>query len=396
MDRSANARFEALYRAHHAAVSRCVARLGVPRETWPDILQEVWITAARRLASLEVHPRAVAWLCSVARNHAMHQCRSAARSQRKAQASAVEQSREHDDPFSERDAWDTLHRILANFPLEQREVYLKIELHGMSAGDVADELGISINTVNSRLRLTRNRLRESGPALIAALILLRGRIAEAAHGGFENQDRAAPAPASTTPAIGVPGRLAGASGKLALLAFLVLSPSASRHREQHHLAPPASPSLRQAPESMDSVHSCLYLPWASDVPAPSRQLVPERPIPPAPPGRAPVRATRATGDERAIPRPRPSFHNDGRDLFDDAYAALTAKHYPKALRLARLQRRRYPTSQLRESCTVLIIRALCEMGRTQRAREEVKKFERESPNSVAFRTRLSKLPPECQ
>lgn len=391
MDRSANARFEALYRAHHAAVSRCVARLGVPRETWPDILQEVWITAARRLASLEVHPRAVAWLCSVARNHAMHQCRSAARSQRKAQASAVEQSREHDDPFSERDAWDTLHRILANFPLEQREVYLKIELHGMSAGDVAEELGISINTVNSRLRLTRNRLRESGPALIAALILLRGRIAEAAHGGFEERPRAAPA--STTPAIGVPGRLAGASGKLALLAFLVLSPSASRHREQHHLAPPASPSLRQAPESMDSVHSCLYLPWASDVPAPSRQLVPERPIPPAPPGRAPVRATR---DKRAIPRPTPSLHNDGRDLFDDAHAAFTAKQYRKAYTLGRRFLKRHPASQLRESCKVLIIRTLCEMGRTQRAREEVKKFKRESPNSVAFRARLSKLPPECQ
>lgn len=392
MDRSVNARFEVLYRTHQAAVSRCVARLGVPREVWPDILQEVWITAARRLASLEAHPRAVAWLCSVARNHAMHHCRSTARSQRKAQAIAVERSREHDDPFGERDAWDTLNRLLAEVPLEQREVYLKIEVHGMSAGDVADELGISINTVNSRLRLTRNRLRESGPALIAALILLRARFAEAACGGFEDVVSATTvtATASTRQASQSSGRLAGVTGKVALVALLVLSPSAWQHREQDDLVLRASPSQRQAPESLDSVHPCLYLAWASDPPALGRQVVSERPTPPEHPGRA------APTGQRTLSRPSPSLPNDGLDLFRAANDAYRAQRYKRALRFALLHRKRYPTSQLRESCTIIIIKAVCRVGESRRAREMMKEFARESPNSFASRASLAQLPKECR
>ena len=390
MDHSANARFEALYRTHQAAVSRCVARLGVPREVWPDILQEVWITAARRLRSLEAHPCAVAWLCSVARNHAMHHCRSTARHQRKAQAIAVERSREHDDPFGERDAWDTLHRLLANSPLEQREVYLKIEVHGMSAGDVAEELGISVNTVNSRLRLTRNRLRESGPALIAALILLRARIAEAAYGDIEDRVSPRTATATTKHTGEFAARLSGISSKLALIALLVLSPSASWQREQHDLVLTASPSLRQSPESPGSVHPCLHLPWASDPPASARQVASERPPPPAPPRRAaPIR-------KRTLARPSPSLHDDGVDLFSDVMAAFNAKQYNKARRLAGKHRKRYPTSPFSESCELIIIRAHCKMGESRKAREMVREFSRESPNSGASRARLAQVLTRCR
>lgn len=389
MDRSANARFEVLYRTHQAAVSRCVARLGVPREVWPDILQEVWITAARRLTSLEAHPRAVAWLCSVARNHAMHHCRSTARNQRKAQAIAIERPREHDDPFGERDAWDTLQRLLANIPPEQREVYLKIELHGMSAGDVADELGISVNTVNSRLRLTRNRLRESGPALIAAMILLRARITEAADHGSENVTTTATA--STAQASELSGRLAGITGKLAFLAFLALSLSSSQPREQHDLGLRASPSLRQASDSLDSVHPRLRRPWASDPPVPGRKVVSEeRPPLPAPPRRE------APEGQRTLSRPSPTLHNDGRDLFRDANDAYTARRYQKALKLALAHRKRHPTSQLRDSCALIIIQALCRGGDSRKASEKVKEFARESPDGFAFRARLAQLPKECR
>lgn len=391
MDRSANARFEALYRTHQTAVSRCVARLGLPREAWPDIVQEVWITAARRLASLEAHPRAVAWLCSVARNHAMHHCRNAARRQRKYQAIAIEGSREHDDPFGERDAWDTLNRLLADCPLEQRDVYLKIELHGLSAADVAEELGISINTVNSRLRLTRNRLRESGPALIAALILFRARTAEAAYGGSDGLIGATTETAISTQAGKRSARAVGITGKLALVALLVLSPSASQTGEQHDLVPRASPSLTQAPEPLDSVHPRLHVPWANEPPTLGRQALSAV----RPPLEQPRRAAASTG-QRSLARPSPSLHNDGRDLYRDALDALHAGRGDKALKLALLHRKQYPISQLRDSRELIIIRALCQAGDSREARKQAEEFARESPNQLAMRARAFQQLQKCR
>ena len=42
-------RFETLYRAHEATVRRCVVSLGLPPHLGPDLLQDVWLTALRRL-----------------------------------------------------------------------------------------------------------------------------------------------------------------------------------------------------------------------------------------------------------------------------------------------------------------------------------------------------------
>lgn len=78
---------------------------------------------------------------------------------------------------------------------------------------------------------------------------------------------------------------------------------------------------------------------------------------------------------------------------NDAYRS---GRYAEALALALEHRKNHPDSQLREPCTVIIIRALCMMGDARGARERVREFARESPNSLVFRARLAQLPNECR
>ena len=90
------------------------------------------------------------------------------------------------------------------------------------------------------------------------------------------------------------------------------------------------------------------------------------------------------------------LHDVGVDLFSDVMAAFNAKQYNKARRLAGKHRKRYPTSPFSESCELIIIRAHCKMGESRKAREMVREFSRESPNSGASRARLAQVLTRCR
>lgn len=389
MERSIHAKFDELYRAHSAVVQRCVASLGLPRHTWPDILQDVWMTASRRLGELTAHPRPSAWLCTVARHHAMHHVRAHLRRQRKLEAVAVEPSRAVDDPIREHDAWETLSRLLASCPLDQREVYLKIELHGMTAGEVAEELGISVNTVHSRLRLTRQRLRESGAALAALLLLLRSRLGAE---GLPAQFGAPLDPAAASRR----SSLAATAGKVVVIG-LMLAAAVSFRDPGLRIDPPTSDSLAAAPEPLDPVHpQLIHRPWVT---LPAAQPAAHAPAPPELPSPRPPATPRRPRATRAAPpdlRTPLAPQDDGEQLLAAAQTAYRAARFERALQHAEQHRRRYPASELREARETLIVQSLCRLGRDAEARAQLRMFARESPDERAFRARLATLPEGCR
>lgn len=388
------AKFYALYEAHHAAVQRCVASLGLPRYLWQDIVQDVWITALHRFDTLVAHPRPVGWLCTVVRNSAMHYVRGHLRRQNKHQALAAEPSRTTDDPVGERDAWDTLARLLTRCPLEQREVYLKIELYGMTANEVAEELGLSVNTVYSRLRKAREHLRESGAALAAVLLLLRTRLVHAVPA--ELQVPIGDALAALGPAANAAqtSRASGAAGKLALVALLILPASSSRQVEE---VPAVGHAASGSFEELDSVHhERPWIPWAPPSPSgTSVALAPASDLPPPQPG---ARAVRGRGARPAAAPPQPGVvpREDGEDLYRAAREAYRAGRYERALDAALRHRARFPTSQLGDSRELLVAQVYCALGREADARAQVRSFALEAPEKGAHRARLARLPEECR
>jgi RNA polymerase sigma-70 factor (ECF subfamily) len=397
LELSVQARFEQLYKAHGAAVERCVASFGLPRHVWPDILQDVWMTAVRRLDEVIAHPRPIAWLCTVARNHAMHYVRGHLRRERKTQAVAVELIQVASDPCRDWDSWATLSRLLADCPLEQREIYLKIELHGMTAGEVAVELGLSVNTIHSRLRLARQRLRESSAALGTLILLLREHLV---------REGVALPPKMSSESLVVSASEAsqhtsvGMTGKAALIALLILPAADSRQEAESRLGQPAAAAPVDPPSGLDSVHvRVIQVPFIDLRSAGMAvRLVPSDAVA--------VSATLRRQDEpRRLSRrkatapslaPGPMPLDDGESLLQAAEKAYGERRFEHAWKNALKHRRLYPASELRDSREILVAKALCQLGHDVEAKMHVRTFARESPDERAFRARLGQLREECR
>lgn len=309
------------------------------------------------------------------------------------------QIREHLGAFSDRDAWDTLNRLLVNCPIEQREVYLKIELHGMTAGELAEELGISVNTVHSRLRLTRQRLRESSAALAALLVLLREQLMR--EGVSLPPTMSSPSQLASVGESKQP-MLAGLSGKAALIAFLLLPASDSRHDKELRLEDPEAAVLTEQAHARDSVHTrSIQVPWVQSRPLEMGARLTLSEVAPEPTTTPPLR--RRASLRRAnpsLPVPGPQRQNapldDGESLLQGAETAYRGRRFDQALKYALRHRRLYPASELRYAREILIASALCRLGRDREARMHVRMFSRESPEERVFRARLAQLPEECR
>ena len=152
-------RFEALYRREFAFVWAAARHLGVPPGALDDVVQDVFLTAYRRLDHLrfEVSPRA--WLFGVTRKVSFRYRRGAARRTRRHDAMAALTRPQAQAPQQRHDDAQQLERLLAGLSEVTRTVWQMTELLGMSAPEIASELGIPVNTVYSRLRLAREQLR---------------------------------------------------------------------------------------------------------------------------------------------------------------------------------------------------------------------------------------------
>lgn len=157
-------RFEALYRGEFAFVWSVAQHLGVSASAIDDVVQDVFLTAYRRIDSLrfEVSPRA--WLFGVTRRVAFRYRRGAARRARRHTAFAEVSRPVGEAPQHRHDHAQQLARLLARLSHNTREVWQMTELLGMSAPEISSELGLPLNTVYSRLRIAREQLQ----ALVAA------------------------------------------------------------------------------------------------------------------------------------------------------------------------------------------------------------------------------------
>jgi RNA polymerase sigma factor (sigma-70 family) len=154
--------FTRIYHDHARHVMCAARRLGVSPENLPDVAQEVWLLASRRLPDLDLSQPLGPWLTHVVWHLVQHQRRSYARHARRLQAlTAAHPSEPAAEPYTRGEAAWTLEPALDDLPDEQRAVLLSSDYEGMTAREISEALGIGLNTVYSRLRLARQRCRES-------------------------------------------------------------------------------------------------------------------------------------------------------------------------------------------------------------------------------------------
>jgi RNA polymerase sigma-70 factor (ECF subfamily) len=145
-----------IYDEHQAFVRRNAIRLGIPRGHADDVVQDVFVTLVRRSAALGEFRSQRALLFAIVR-------RVCANYRRKLDRKPVQPLLAgtlrvvDDDGFDRAEAAHTVARFLERLDEPRREVFVLAELEGLSAPEIAEALGINVNTVYTRLRAARQR-----------------------------------------------------------------------------------------------------------------------------------------------------------------------------------------------------------------------------------------------
>ena len=152
---------EALYRDHADFVWRTVRRLGVPDEAAEDVVQEVFIVVRRRLPDYEGRGAPTTWLFAIARGVAANWRRSRQRAERRLRVVPdPEPAGTPEDAVRRKRVKSLIQGLLDELEPKQRIVFELADIEGMSGPEVAEALGVPLNTVYSRLRLARRRFKK--------------------------------------------------------------------------------------------------------------------------------------------------------------------------------------------------------------------------------------------
>jgi RNA polymerase sigma-70 factor (ECF subfamily) len=148
--------FEALYRETFPAVWRVLGRLGVPQADLHDAAQNVYLVAHRRRAEFSGRSSVKTWVVGIAVNVAADMCRTARRKPMHPLDEKVPDAAPGPHELaSQAESLALVSRLLETLPIERRQIFILAELEEFTAPEIAESLGLNLNTVYSRLRLAR-------------------------------------------------------------------------------------------------------------------------------------------------------------------------------------------------------------------------------------------------
>lgn len=151
--------FASLYHRHHAFVWRILRRMGVPAAALDDATQDVFVVVHRRRDDLHADASVRSWLFGIARRVASDVHRRQRRVQRKLEAlpTPTNAAPPLDDAVARSEAADFVRSFLGQLDEGHRMVFVLADVEGLTAPEIAEALGLKVNTVYSRLRNARRR-----------------------------------------------------------------------------------------------------------------------------------------------------------------------------------------------------------------------------------------------
>ena len=155
---------EQVYDQHVDFVWRNLRRLGVPADAVEDAVQEVFLVVHRRLHEFEGRSQLRTWLFQIVLRVASDQRRTVRRksAHARAEGAVVEADSVADDAIPGPDerllqveGARVLHELLDELDDDRRAVLVLAELEQMSGPEIAESLGLNLNTAYARLRAAR-------------------------------------------------------------------------------------------------------------------------------------------------------------------------------------------------------------------------------------------------
>lgn len=152
-------RFEDLYSQHFDFVWRNLRRLGVGPAVVEDAVQDAFMILHRRLEDLRPEASAKAFLFGIALRVAHDYRRTARRkgADRLDPDTAISKEAGPFERTAKAEAVRIIERFLESLDGEKRAVFALAELEGMTAPEISTALSVNLNTVYSRLRISRER-----------------------------------------------------------------------------------------------------------------------------------------------------------------------------------------------------------------------------------------------
>ena len=157
----------ALFEQHYAFVFRSVRRLGVPPSLVDDAVQDVFLVVHRRLEDFAGRSTIQTWLYGIILRVVADYRRA---NRRRANVliqfegegnSALSNEAGPADLLARREAARVLNRVLDALDDDKRAVFVSVELEQMTMPQIAEALGINVNTAYARLRAARQQFSEA-------------------------------------------------------------------------------------------------------------------------------------------------------------------------------------------------------------------------------------------
>ena len=156
-----NREFIEIYREHRGYVASLLLRFGVSSADVDDVAQEVFLTLHDRMDEYDPELASIrSWLYGIARRRAANERRRGARHQKKLAQRPAQRMFITEAELRRREAGRLVDRFIKALDPERAEVFSMIDVQGRSAPEVAEWLGVNLNTVYTRLRSARQRFAE--------------------------------------------------------------------------------------------------------------------------------------------------------------------------------------------------------------------------------------------
>jgi RNA polymerase sigma-70 factor (ECF subfamily) len=161
-------RFDDVYEAHFKFVWKAARRLGVPEASLDDVVQEVFVVVHRKLHEQNV-TSVRSWLYAIvlhaARNHRRgsrggHREIAQSGTEQDVETMAVHPSLPPDESAARDEGLRVLEKILSTLDEEKLEVFVMAEIEQLTVPQIAELLGINVNTAYARLRAARQEFNE--------------------------------------------------------------------------------------------------------------------------------------------------------------------------------------------------------------------------------------------
>ncbi len=157
---TAPASFAEAFRSHYALAHRMLRVYGVEEALLDDAAQDVFIVVHRRWDDYDGRTAFRGWLVGIVRRVASGYRRAGRRLRNR-----LERVETPPTPATietrllQREQLERIEAFIESLGTRHREVFVLAELEGLTAPEIAETLGIKLNTVYSRLRVARERFR---------------------------------------------------------------------------------------------------------------------------------------------------------------------------------------------------------------------------------------------